>query len=100
VTRSAARNEVADRRFAAASIPAGSPPKPPTFRTDTPYLSLGNVTRAECRAAAATVTDIALRVGHGDQCGLPGLCAHPGHLWDAAVSDMVLDILKLKEFAR
>lgn len=106
MSRNAARNEAADRRFATASIPGGTKAgQASNFGAETPYLSLGNVTPDECRAAAVTVCDIALRMGHGDQCDLtegldPRNCEHPGHLADLAVSDEVLTTLGLKDFAR
>lgn len=103
--RNRARDEIADRRFAEASRTGTRASQTSNFGSETPYLSLGNVTREECAKAAATITDIVLRVGHGKQCGLTvepdkDACTHPGHLWDMAVSDMLLDMLKLKEFAR
>lgn len=59
----AARNEVADRRFAAASVPASALPKPPTFRTDTPYLSLGILTAEECVLAERMIRKLAANAG-------------------------------------
>lgn len=82
MTSRAARNEVADRRFAAASIPAGAPPKPPTFRTDTPYLSLGILTADECVGAERMIRKLAANAGAGQE-----------------VLDDILDML-LKDYRR
>jgi hypothetical protein len=73
---------VSERRLATAALPATGP-RSATFVSETPYLSLGNVTPGECRAAAVTVCAIALRLGYG-----------------VAEGDEVLTILGLKEFAR
>ena len=78
-----ARSEAADRRFSAAVAAGTRASQTSNFGAETPYLSLGNVTRAECAGAARMLRKLA---------GLAGVSAEE--------EQEILEMVGVQEFVR